>query len=72
VSGSQGSGGSAKRSVKRPALHHVNFKTTRLQEMIDWYANTVGIEVMFQNEAVAFTSNDANGIPSHRRQLKSS
>jgi catechol 2,3-dioxygenase len=45
--------------VKRPVLHHVTFKTTRLQEMVDWYANVVGIEVNFQNPGIAFTSNDA-------------
>jgi catechol 2,3-dioxygenase len=28
----------------RPKFHHVNLKTTRLQEMIDWYATVVGEE----------------------------
>ncbi len=51
--------GSAKASVKRPVLHHVTFKTTRLQEMIDWYQTVIGIEVNFQNPGIAFTSNDA-------------
>ena len=32
-----------------PKFHHVNLKTTRLQEMIDWYAVVVGTEVLFQN-----------------------
>ena len=27
-----------------PVLHHVNLKTTRMQEMIDWYARVVGME----------------------------
>jgi catechol 2,3-dioxygenase len=39
-------------------LHHVNLKTTRLQEMIDWYANAIGTEVVFQNPVAAWLSND--------------
>jgi catechol-2,3-dioxygenase len=31
-----------------PTLHHINLKTTRLQEMIDWYGTTVG---MLTNDA---------------------
>jgi catechol-2,3-dioxygenase len=42
----------------RPTLHHVNFKTTRLQEMIDWYVTFVGVKVNFQFPGGAFTSND--------------
>ena len=34
--------------VIHPKFHHVNFKTTRLQEMIDWYTTLVGAEVLFQ------------------------
>ena len=26
----------------KPTLHHATFKTTRLQEMIDWYGVTMG------------------------------
>ena len=29
----------------RPAFHHVNLKTTRLQEMIDFYRELVGAVV---------------------------
>jgi catechol-2,3-dioxygenase len=39
-------------------LHHVNLKTTRLQEMIDWYGIVLGSEVIFQNEVAAWLSND--------------
>jgi catechol-2,3-dioxygenase len=42
----------------RPAFHHVNLKTTRLQEMIDWYAVVVGTEVVFQDASGAWLSND--------------
>ena len=29
--------------VIAPVMHHINLKTIRLQEMIDWYANVVGM-----------------------------
>ncbi len=32
--------------VIRPKFHHVNLKTTRLQEMIDFYALLLGAEVV--------------------------
>ena len=46
-------------SVTHPKLHHANLKTTRLQEMIDWYRTVTGVEVLFQNEMGAWLSNDA-------------
>jgi catechol 2,3-dioxygenase len=42
----------------RPTFHHVNLKTTRLQEMIDFYGTLVGAEVIFQNDVGAWLSND--------------
>ena len=45
-------------SVIRPAFHHVTIKTSRLQEMLDWYVKVVGVEVNFQDENNAWTSND--------------
>jgi catechol-2,3-dioxygenase len=44
--------------VIRPTFHHVNLKTTRLQEMLDWYAVVVGAKVLFQNPLGAWASND--------------
>jgi len=44
--------------VIRPKFHHVNLKTTRLQEMIDWYSTVVGADVLFQYELGAWLSND--------------
>jgi catechol 2,3-dioxygenase len=44
--------------VIRPSFHHVNLKTTRLQEMIEWYSTLVGAEVVFQYELGAWLSND--------------
>jgi catechol 2,3-dioxygenase-like lactoylglutathione lyase family enzyme len=35
--------------VIHPTFHHVNLKTTRLQEMIDFYGTLVGAEVIFQD-----------------------
>ncbi len=45
-------------TVAHPRLHHVNLKTTRLQEMIDWYSIVVGMRVQFQFPGAAFLSND--------------
>ena len=45
-------------SVIHPNLHHVNLKTTRLQEMIDFYRTLVGAEVIFQFDGGAWLSND--------------
>lgn len=42
----------------RPVLHHVNFKTMRLQEMIDWYSKVVGVDVNFRFPGGAWVSND--------------
>lgn len=47
------------RPVIRPTFHHFNLKTTRLQELIDWYTTVVGAEVIFQDETGAWLSNDA-------------
>jgi catechol-2,3-dioxygenase len=55
--------------VTRPVLHHVNLKTTRLQEMIDWYATVVGMETLFQFPGGAWLSND---IANHRLALLTS
>ena len=44
--------------VIRPKFHHVNLKTTRLQEMIDWYSTLLGTEVLLQYELGAWISND--------------
>jgi len=45
-------------TVIHPTFHHVNLKTTRLQEMIDFYRTLVGVEVVFQDEVGAWLSND--------------
>ena len=42
----------------RPTLHHVTFKTTRLQEMVDWYAKVVGADVNFRFPGGAWVAND--------------
>ena len=47
------------RTVFKPVIHHVNLKTTRLDEMVDWYSLTVGLEVNFRNRLAAFLTNDA-------------
>ena len=52
--------------VIHPKFHHVNLKTTRLQEMIDFYRTLVGADVIFQFDGGAWLSNDA---ANHRMAL---
>jgi len=49
---------SANKKIKCPVLHHVLLKTTRMQEMIDWYGAVIGCEAVFQRPDIAFLSND--------------
>ncbi len=42
----------------KPAFHHVTIKTSRLQEMVDWYRVVIGAEINFQDENNAWTTND--------------
>jgi catechol 2,3-dioxygenase len=42
----------------RPILHHINLKTSRLQEMIDWYGTVLGMKSMFQFPGGAWLTND--------------
>lgn len=42
----------------KPALHHVTIKTSRLQDMVDWYGKVVGVTVTFQDANNAWTTND--------------
>ncbi len=44
--------------INQPTLHHVNLKTTRLQEMIDWYGTVVGSKPNFQFPGGAWLTND--------------
>jgi catechol-2,3-dioxygenase len=43
----------------KPTFHHFNLKTTRLQELIDWYGAVVGAQVTFQDATGAWLTNDA-------------
>ncbi|MDQ6945370.1 MAG: VOC family protein [Actinomycetota bacterium] len=44
--------------VIKPALHHVTFKTKRLDEMIEWYGNVVGMVPNFRDSIAAWMTND--------------
>ena len=44
--------------VIHPKFHHFNLKTTRLEEMIDYYSVLVGAEVIHQDAVGAWLSND--------------
>ena len=52
--------------VRRATIHHVNLKTTRLQDMVEWYKLVVGAEVIFEFSGGAFLTNDS---ASHRVAL---
>lgn len=56
------------RTVANPILHHVNLKTRRLQEMIDWYGLVVGMTPNHQFVGGAWLTNDA---ANHRLALLS-
>ena len=45
-------------TVIRPQFHHVSLKTTRLQEMVDWYSVVIGTETVYQSAVGAFITND--------------
>ena len=45
-------------AVIKPVFHHVTIKTSRLQEMVDWYRKLIGVEVNFQDDNNAWTTND--------------
>lgn len=51
-----------------PSLHHVNLKTTRLDEMVAWYTTAVGMKLVFAGAGGAWLSNDA---ANHRLALVS-
>lgn len=45
-------------SPTRPLLHHVQLKTTRLDEMIAWYRLAVGLEIAHKGSRAAWLTND--------------
>ena len=45
-------------AIARPTLHHLNLKTLRLQEMIDWYATVLGMDTQYQFPGGAWLTND--------------
>ena len=55
--------------VKPPTLHHVNLKTCRLDEMIEWYGAVLGMRVQHKFSGGAWLTNDE---ANHRLALLSS
>jgi catechol 2,3-dioxygenase len=43
----------------KAVLHHVNFKTVRMQQMIEWYGIVIGTTVTFQYPGGAWLTNDS-------------
>ncbi len=46
------------RTVHRPLLHHVQIKTIRMDEMIDWYSQVTGLVLCFKGLGGAWLTND--------------
>ena len=44
--------------VIKPTLHHVTFKTTRLDEMMAWYGTVLGGTVNFKDDHNGWMTND--------------
>ncbi len=49
---------SENKTTVRPVLHHINLKTGRLQEMIDWYSTVLGMTSNYQFPGGAWLTND--------------
>jgi catechol 2,3-dioxygenase len=45
--------------LPNPVLHHVTLKTTRVQEMLDWYGTVVGMTANHHSAFGAWLTNDA-------------
>ena len=45
-------------AIKKPIFHHVNLKTIRMTEMIEWYGKVVGARKQFQDSVMGFVTND--------------
>ncbi|MDN5862469.1 MAG: VOC family protein [Salinisphaera sp.] len=50
---------SKNKRVNPPGFHHVNLKTHRQKEMIDWYCEVLRCRVNFRAEGIAFITNDS-------------
>jgi catechol 2,3-dioxygenase len=44
--------------VPRPLLHHVQLKTRRMDEMIRWYSDVLGLVISYRGETGAWLTND--------------
>lgn len=58
TSGATAATGDDANRFPRPRLHHVNLKTNRLGELIDWYGTVLGMEVVHRFPGGAWLSND--------------
>lgn len=54
----QPSNGDAAPTCARPAFHHVQLKTTRLDEMVAWYTRTLGLIISHRGSGAAWLTND--------------
>jgi catechol-2,3-dioxygenase len=49
---------SERKTSIQPTLHHINLKTTRMKEMIEWYDTVVGMKANYQFPGGAWLTND--------------
>ena len=54
----ESSNGNAASPVARPRLHHVQLKTIRLDEMVAWYSDLLGLIVCHRGSGAAWLTND--------------
>jgi catechol 2,3-dioxygenase len=52
------SNGASSPQVRRPLLHHIQLKTTRLEEMVKWYSDVLGMVVCHRGSGAAWLTND--------------
>jgi catechol-2,3-dioxygenase len=57
MSGEAGNGKGA-RPTSPSKLSHAVFRTTRLKEMVEWYKTVLNVDVLYQNDLIAFTTYD--------------
>lgn len=51
-------GSNGTRTISPAKLSHAVLRTTRLKEMVEWYANVLNAEILFQNEFLVFMTYD--------------
>jgi catechol 2,3-dioxygenase-like lactoylglutathione lyase family enzyme len=56
--------------VIKPALHHVTFKTSRLDEMMAWYGTVLGGTINFKDDSNGFAFLSVPGLEDDPDKVK--